>query len=293
MAIIRPAGEADLPAAYDAFYQTEVHGDPNPPPPGSNAELRHVFHTGRIYVAEVDGKVIGFGGAVSRGNQDILTDLFVQPGAQSSGLGKALLDHVLPPAAGRVRSTFSSSDHRAHSLYTRHGLRPLWPHYCLAMRGMQARRWPDQDVAMVETSPHDPELLRWDAGLSGSERRLDFEYWARDQRAAMFWLERAGRRVGYGVVRLNAGTLAHPDSCEAGPVGVARPEDAAACALAVAHWAADHAPRVLINVPGPHPALAPLLAVGFHITYVETFHSEAESPTFDTRRYIASGSMLV
>jgi hypothetical protein len=48
-----------------------------------------------------------------------------------------------------------------------------------------------------------------------------------------------------------------------------------------------------IDVPGPHPCLAPLLERGFRIVYVETFVSQAASPFFDARRYIASGSDLL
>ncbi len=293
MATIRPAEESDLAAAYDAFYQTEVLGDPNPPPPGSAAELWHVFRTGRVYVAEIDGTIAGFGAAIARGNHDYLTDLFVQPGLQSGGLGRLLLDHTLPPAEGRVRSTISSSDHRAHALYIRHGLRPRWPHYNLGIRGAQPASWPEAGAEMRETSPDDADLLLWDARVSGRERPMDLEFWAREQRALPFWFERGGRRVGYGLVRLSAGTLSHPDSCEVGPVGVERADDAVACVLAAARWAAGHAARVMVNLPGPHPALAPLLELGFRITYVETFHTEAEAPYFDERRYIASGSTLL
>jgi GNAT superfamily N-acetyltransferase len=293
MAIIRPAQESDLPDAYDAFYQTEILGEPDPPPPGSSSELWHVFRTGKVYVAEIDGNIAGYAGAIARGIHDYLTDLFVQPGLQSSGLGKMLLDHVLPPVAGRVRSTISSNDHRAHGLYIRLGLRPLWPHYNLANRSARRESWPEQDVVMVETSLNDPELVTWDARLSGRERRADLEYWVREQRAVAFWFERRGRRVGYGLIRLSAATLWHPDSCEIGPLGVEHREDAVACVLAAVRWASDNAPRVMVNLPGPHPALAPVLDTGFRITYVETFHTTADAPFFDEHRYIASASTLL
>jgi hypothetical protein len=51
--------------------------------------------------------------------------------------------------------------------------------------------------------------------------------------------------------------------------------------------------RVRIDVPGPHPALAPLLERGFQIVYVETFQSSAAAPFFDARCYIPSGSDLL
>jgi hypothetical protein len=50
---------------------------------------------------------------------------------------------------------------------------------------------------------------------------------------------------------------------------------------------------LLIDVPGPHPSLAPLLATGFRIDYVEIYVSTEQAPFFDPRCYIASGSNLL
>jgi hypothetical protein len=67
---------------------------------------------------------------------------------------------------------------------------------------------------------------------------------------------------------------------------------AAACVLAAMCWARARADVLLIDVPGPHPCLAPLLDAGFRIAYVETFVSTARTPFFDARCYVASGSNL-
>jgi len=71
------------------------------------------------------------------------------------------------------------------------------------------------------------------------------------------------------------------------------PEDTAACVLAAVNWVQQRVEVVLIDVPGPHPSLAPLLAAHFRITYVETFLSTASSPLFDASCYIPSGSNLL
>ncbi len=220
-----------------------------------------------------------------------LTDLFVRPDLQSAGLGAELLRRVLPRDEG-VRCTFSSSDPRALALYIRADMQPRWPHFCLRLQGPPRRDLSTNDVETVEAQAGDPLLAQWDAEIGGRLRPADHAYWLQAQRAAPLWLRRRGAIIGYGYARLGAGSLYHPDACTLGPIGARTPADAAACVLAAVEWARRRAAVLLISLPGPHPALAPLLDAGFHITYVETFLSTADTPFFDARCYIASGSDL-
>jgi hypothetical protein len=72
-----------------------------------------------------------------------------------------------------------------------------------------------------------------------------------------------------------------------GPVGVLDTADAAACVLAAVGWAIERSPRAHLLVPGPHPALHPLLRAGGMIEYVETFLCSAP-PCADATRYLPS-----
>jgi hypothetical protein len=45
-------------------------------------------------------------------------------------------------------------------------------------------------------------------------------------------------------------------------------------------------------VPGPHPALAPLIAAGCHLVYNETFLASPGAPLPDVTRYLPSGVFL-
>src|SRR5260370_14981682 len=131
MAIFRPAREADLRPMYDVWYQTEVLDSPHPPPAGDiPSYLRHVLETGTMYVAEQDGEMLAFAGAITRGSIAFLTDLFVRPAQQSARLGKTLL-HAVFPQDDLTHCTMSSSDPRALALYIRAGMRPQWPHFAL------------------------------------------------------------------------------------------------------------------------------------------------------------------
>jgi GNAT superfamily N-acetyltransferase len=293
MTIFRPAYEADLQPMYEVFYQNEVLDSPHQPSPGDiPSYLRHVLQTGTLAVAEQDGTVLAFAGAITRGNITFLTDLFVRPDHQSGQLGKTLLHSVLPQD-NLVHCTMSSSDPRALALYIRAGMRPQWPHFALRLEKPTREKRVTPGIEIIEADAGDPALVRWDTQISGRLRPMDHLYWVREQGAVPLWFRRQGQIVGYGYIRLGAGTLWYPQACVLGPIGVSAPEDATACVLAAVDWALQQADVLCIDVPGPHPCLATLLETGFRITYVDTFVSTAATPFFDARCYIASGGDLL
>ncbi|HZO73391.1 MAG TPA: GNAT family N-acetyltransferase [Ktedonobacteraceae bacterium] len=293
MTIFRPALEADLRAMYEVFYQTEILDNPHPPEPGDiPSYLHHVLQTGAMYVAELDGSVLAFAGAITRGNIAFLTDLFVLPARQSSQLGKTLLRSVLPQG-DLIHCTVSSSDPRALALYIRAGMRPQWPYFVLQL-GQPPRTIPlASNVEIIEADADDPELVRWDAQIGGRSRHAEHSYWVRMQRAIPFWFRRRRQTIGYGYIRLGVGTLWHPHISMLGPIGVSTPEDAAVCTLALVKRALEQTNELRIEVPGPHPCLPMLLELGLHIVYVDTFVSTAATPFFDARCYIPSGGDLL
>ncbi len=293
MTIFRPAREDDLRAMYEVFYLNEVHGDPSPPAMRNTpAYLKHVLQTGTMYVAEQDGQVLAFAGAITRGNVTFLTDVFVRPAQQSNALGKTLLRAVLPQNAS-VRCTDSSSDPRALALYIREGMQPQWPYFALRLDKTIREMPPIGDVEIVEADADDPQLVQQDAQISGRLRPEDHRFWVQQQDAFPLWFRRQGRVVGYGYVRVGAGTPEHPEMCILGPIGARNPEDATACVVATVNYAKQKADVLRIDVLGPHPCLAALLQIGFRISDVDTFMSSAPSPFFDARCYIPSGGDLL
>lgn len=293
MVNFRPAREHDLRAMYEVFYQNEVLDSLNPPLMGNTPSyLHHILQTGTMYVAEQDGEVLAFAGAITRGTVTFLTDLFVRPTLQSNNLGKTLLRAVLPQNTP-IRCTDSSGDPRALALYIREGMRPQWPYFCLRLQKATREISSIPKVEIVEADVDDPELIRWDAQISGCMRPSDHQFWVQKQRAIPLWFRRQKQILGYGYVRVGAGTLWYPEACTLGPIGVSNPEDATACVLATVHFAVQKADVIRIDVPGPHPALAALLERGFHIADVDTFMSSATVPFFDARCYIPSGGDLL
>lgn len=290
MTIIRQAVEAELSSVYDVFYQNGLHDGVQSLLPGViPSYMNHVLQTGTLYVAETDGKIVGFAGAITRGTISFLTDLFVLPSYQSGSLGKKLLQTVLPHD-DLIHCTLSSSDPRALSLYIRSGMRPWWPQYALQLSNSAQSQWSlEPDMEIIEADASDLVLLRWDTRISGRPRPQDLEFWVRDEKGVPLWFRRRGKLVGYGYVRFGATAHFNPHACKIGPLGADTPEDASACVLAAVHWALQQSADMLIDVPGPNPCLAKLLERGFHIKSFDTFVCSASSLFLDARCYIAAG----
>jgi hypothetical protein len=292
--VIRRAIEADLSEAAAIWYEAEVEDEPgrtHPPSPGPEL-FRHDLETGDMFVAEADGRVAGFSSSLPRGGVRFLSNLFVRRDAREAGLGGKLAAAAMPVEDGVVRCTLSSKDPRAQALYARSGMRPRWPHFILHAQLRAVPLHPTHGVVAVEAMREDrSELERWDRATAGRPRPMDLDRWMAWGGAVPLWLERNGARIGYSYVQTRSpGWLEHPEGATIGPIGVEQVGDSVDCVLAAAAWAQQRAGSIAIGVPGRHPSLAPLLAAGFRIVYVELFMSSSEDDFADPRRYIPSGS---
>jgi GNAT superfamily N-acetyltransferase len=298
---VRPATAADLLAVHAIWYHDEVADDPQPPAKGPVLSgFTYEMGQGALRVAEDDtGRVIGFGGSVSwdgpRGALTYLADLFIAPNAQSHGVGQALL-RALPLRTGE-RCVHASVDPRAAALYIRAGMTPRWPNLWLVAdpqwgaHGLDGL--PGGDIALVEAAATDPDLAAWDLRHFGYARPRDLAWLVASREAQTFWFQRAGATIGYGFVQRRCPeSLWRPDAWTVGPIGAETPEDARDCVCAATRWAVARAGVARLGVPGPHPALAPLIAAGCRIVYNEMFLASSEARIFDPARYLPSGVFL-
>lgn len=290
---IRPATTTDLAAIDDLYYRHETRGEAHPPAPRPIAAFRHELAHGELLLAEAEGgRVVGFGARIVRSGVAFLAELFVDNAWQSVHVGKRLLAAVFPPDVP-IYCTLSSTDPRAHALYIRAGMQPRWPNYWLRAHCSDLRPLPTVNVIAVEADPQDPEFLAWDTAICGRQRPQEHEYWLDVEQGQPLLVRRDGQTVGYAYIqRRSASALWLPEASLIGPVGARTPDDAAACLLAAVAWARPRTDDLRLPVPGPHAALAPLLAAGFHITYVETFCASAGFAVFDPRCYTPSSEFL-
>jgi len=96
---IRPALPDELAEAFAIFRDYEFLDDPAPQPFVVPDFFPHVARTGRVLVAADGARIVGYAGAITRGDVTFLTDLFVRPAAQSGSIGRALLAAICPRRA--------------------------------------------------------------------------------------------------------------------------------------------------------------------------------------------------
>ena len=227
--------------------------------------------------------VIGFAGLLDLGSCVALSDLFVRPDRQSHGVGAALLDEVLP--RGRPCVTMASADPRAVASYARRGMRPRWPAYYLSATAGQVREGPWPALAVRRAGPRGVRLAV--AGRRPVPRA----------RSAPGRWPSTGTGVRLGTALVVDGSpqrLFHPDTTEVLETTVDDADDAAPVVLAVvAHLLDAGASRLVVQVPGPHGALAPLLERGFAITDVDTACASEEGLLADPTRHTMHGESRV
>jgi GNAT superfamily N-acetyltransferase len=192
-----------------------------PPLPADNPGLRRLHeHTlatdpSRFVVAERrhgsggtgGARVVAFGSAVERGDLWFLSMLFVEPGEQARGLGRALLAEILPaPTRKRVLATCTDSAQPiSNGLYASFGIVPRMPLFNLVGRPYQDAPWPalpgDIVVERVRDGAawaNDGEVHDLDRALLGFAHPEDHAFVLDEPRHGFAFRGPDGRLVGYG-----------------------------------------------------------------------------------------------
>jgi GNAT superfamily N-acetyltransferase len=223
----RLANEADLPdcgrlhrIAIDDY--TMRMGFP-PSPPENPGLLRLHAHTlatdpPRFQVAERAGRdgsvtVVAFGSAVERGPFWFLSMLFVDPAEQARGLGRELLQRILPPEAARagmqLATCTDSAQPISNGLYATFGMVPRMPF--LNLLGRPREGWtPPPLPAGVTAERAEPaadgrlaaadqaELDALDLELNGWSHPQDHAFDLRERPWLFRYRDAGGRLLGYG-----------------------------------------------------------------------------------------------
>jgi len=152
-------------------------------------------------------RVVGFGSAVERGEMWFLSMLFVEPGEQSRGVGRALLARMLPaPLDGRVLATCTDSAQPiSNGLYASVGIVPRMPLFNLIGRPREGVAWPGlpEGIAAQRVGDHeawqsDPEVHALDRSLLGFAHPEDHAFVLEEPRRCFAYRTADGRLAGYG-----------------------------------------------------------------------------------------------
>lgn len=272
----------DLPACADVFYLaldrlSEARHEA--PSPRNEASLLRLYarlmtsHPAGSAVAELDGRIIGFGLAVERERSWFLSFLFVEPASQASGIGRRLLARILPASGvdawlsigGSLATCAEAIQPIATGLYASLGMRPRDAIYLLVgtPRVEALRRLPPN----VESVPFeglesslgadwlDEVLAALDLAAVGHRRPIDHRDDRAEGRQGVLFRDRGdGHALGYGYVQ---------PSGRIGPAYVIEPEllegligDLLGRVKPIGAWQ--------LVVPGASAALPALLRAGLH-----------------------------
>jgi GNAT superfamily N-acetyltransferase len=223
------------------------------PDPGFVPLHRHFLSNDspRFWVAEVDARLVGFGAGILRGDWWYLAALFVAPGVQGRGIGRALLEHArIGATPSRVAATITDAlQPVSNTLYAHHGLIPWLPVLVLGGR---------PEAVAAPPLPRGCEIVPLDAGLleevrlidesvTGLDRSVDHAFLLSAEGLRQAWLLRRGGKPGGYVYIREEGLI--------GPVASTRPDDMALLVrFAMAALAERGAEHVYAAVPGPNAA---------------------------------------
>jgi GNAT superfamily N-acetyltransferase len=208
----------------------------------------------RAFVAEQDGRIVGFTAAFARGDCWFFSALFVDPEAQSQGIGRRLLELAWGGLYRRRMTITQAIQPVSTGLYAQRGLLPVTPVLGFAGRPSLSRG----DGAPEPSDPTPDALRAIDLAAYGFDRSVDHAFWARTSATARVWL-RDERPCGYSYRRDVVG------GSFTGPVaGV----DSESAALALrSELAASRDRETRIEIPGTATALVQVaLDAGLRLT---------------------------
>jgi len=162
--------------------------------------FEHLAQTAEhFWLAENDGRPVGYARSILRDGVRELTEYFVLPGEQSAGVGRELLARAFPRDGARHRTIIATTDMRAQARYLKAGVYPRFP-ICYFGRKPEAVKV-ESDLVM-ESISESPETLTAlqavDLAIFGHRRDIDHAWLLANRSGSVF--RRNGQMVGYGYI---------------------------------------------------------------------------------------------
>jgi GNAT superfamily N-acetyltransferase len=167
--------------------------------------FEHLAHTAdQFWVAEQDGRIVGYARSVVRGPVQQLTEFFILPAIQSGGVGRELLGRAFPNTGIPHRSIIATMDTRAQARYLKAGVYPHFPvYYFWRVPEVTAA---DTDL-IVEPISEMPAVFaavaELDTAVTGLQREVDHRWFMSNRQGFIY--RRNNHIVGYGYVSNGSG----------------------------------------------------------------------------------------
>lgn len=164
-----------------------------------------------FWVAEQDGKVIGFARSILRDGVRQLTEFFVLPEHQSVGIGRELLTRAFPVDGSDHRFLLATIDRRAVQRYLKAKVYPLFPCYTVTRPAEKVKVVTDLTIEHIAPSAQAlGELIRLDNAILGFHREAEHA-WLLERRQGYFYKHNQDI-VGYGYLGERNGPFALLDA---------------------------------------------------------------------------------
>lgn len=262
--VFRRALPKDLPAC-EAVYRAGLNSYLGPlgfpEVPADNPALRRLHeHTmatdpERFWLAEHGDQVVAFGSATIRPPVWFLSMLFVDPAVQARGLGRALLQRLLPESADVpiLATATDSAQPISNGLYASLGIVPRVPLLNLVGRPRAEHGLPPLPPGiradpMGAQAPNGAEIAALDRSVIGFEHLQEGAFLDRDGRRGFAFRDAQGTLQGYGF------------ASEAGRVGPVAVADGALLGPALAYLLTAVQPRGASSVWLPGSATEAVIA---------------------------------
>jgi GNAT superfamily N-acetyltransferase len=181
-----------------------------------------------FWLAEDDGQAIGYARSILRDDVRQLTEFFVLPGRQTTGVGRELLAKAFRADSARLRCIVATPDTRAQARYLKAGVYPQFPNCYLSRTPEAVQGTTDLTFEPIsETAETLAALDAIDTEILGLRRTID-HVWLIQQRQGYIY-RRNGEVVGYGYHGESSGPFALLDASDY-PAVLAHAEREAAAA---------------------------------------------------------------
>jgi len=160
----------------------------------------------QFWVAESEGEIIAYARSIEHNSMQELTEFFVSPHQQSSGVGRELLARAFSKSEARYRTIIATLDERALYRYMKLGVYGRFPLKYFYRKAEQVKLETDLKIERMQLELHLDDINRIDREILNHTRQSQHQ-WIASTRAG-FVYQRDDKIVGYGYVGSSSGPFA-------------------------------------------------------------------------------------
>lgn len=163
-------------------------------------------HASQFWVAEENGEIVGYARTIEHDNVQELTEFFVLPNQQSTGVGGGLLSRAFADSGAKYRTIIATLDERALYRYMKLGLRGRFLLKYFSRKAEKVNIKTDLKIEPLNLKTDLDSINRIDKTLLAHERSSIHEWIA--SRRSGFVYKRKNEIVGYGYIGAPHGPFA-------------------------------------------------------------------------------------